>query len=569
MKITFQQEIFPDQNLKEEDIVELLLKNRNITNLNEFLTPRSPLDIRIEEFGYKEEINKVQELLKEIRESKKTVVVYSDYDADGITGGAILWETLHHLGFKVIPYVPHRQLEGYGFSIKGLENVKKLYDPAVVISVDHGITAQEKIVYAADKLGIPIIVTDHHLKSEVWPDAAHAVFHIPALSGSGVAYFFSKMLYESFGTDDQIDKKQKARLEHHFKYDYLALASIGTIADLVPLTGPSRSIAKFGLEAFPYLNRMGIAEIIKQAKIVGKKITPFEIGFVIAPRINAIGRLEHALDALRLLCTTNLERATLLAGQIGSLNTDRQELVKVAVKEAKAQMEILKASGTVPNIIVLVSDKWHEGIIGLIASKLVEEYYRPTLVITKVENGYKGSARSVPGFHLTDFLRQFSDHLLSVGGHAQAAGFGLEATKLDAFVKAVGKTAGTILKPEQLEKVISADLKIPLAKVTRKLAKQLDDLNPFGMGNPQPTFYSKARVIDVQMFGKTKTHLKLIVKDPSPDFTFPLELIAFGGVEKYYDKLKTDQIIEIVYQAEIDYWGGTERLRGMVKYLSP
>ncbi|MBI5122376.1 DHH family phosphoesterase, partial [Candidatus Roizmanbacteria bacterium] len=232
MKIIFKHEIKPDDNLTNEQIVAFLLKSRKIKNLDEFLKPTSPLSISLFDFDkkYVQSFKKILKLLKEIKEKNQMIVVYTDYDADGITGGAILWETLYLLGFKVMPYVPHRKLEGYGFSKAGLDNVKKEFNPVLIISVDHGITKVEEIEYATI-LGIKIIVTDHHLKGEKIPKKTEAIFHIPALSGSGVAYFFAKEIFNSFSP---VQTHYSASLQNNFKTDYLALATIGTIADLVP-----------------------------------------------------------------------------------------------------------------------------------------------------------------------------------------------------------------------------------------------------------------------------------------------------------------------------------------------
>ena len=189
MKISFKYEIKHNDKVTENEFIDILLKNRRVKDKEKFLNPPHPSQINLIDFGYRRELKKTLKLLEKIKRNSEMVVVYTDYDADGITGGAILWETLHKLGFKVMPYVPHRKLEGYGFSKKGIDAVKKQYNPSLIISVDHGITAWEKVEYAK-KLGIPVIITDHHLKPEKLPDQAEAIFHIPELSGSGVSYFF-------------------------------------------------------------------------------------------------------------------------------------------------------------------------------------------------------------------------------------------------------------------------------------------------------------------------------------------------------------------------------------------
>lgn len=566
MKIAFKHEIKENDKLTNEKLVNLILSHRNIKDIKEFLEPISPLKISLLDFDkkYKAQFTKVTKILKEIKKNNQMIVVYTDYDADGITGGAILWETLHLLGFKVMPYVPDRKLEGYGFSITGIDNVIKLYDPALIISVDHGITKIKEIDYAKKK-GIKVIITDHHLKADKTP-LADAIFHIPALSGSGVSYFFSKEIFNQFGSDN----KNLSLLTNNFSVDYLSLASIGTIADLVPLVGPSRSVVKYGLAAFNKVKRYGIKHILKQAGIETKKITPYEVGFMIAPRINAIGRLEHAIEALRLLCTNNEKKAYDLAHKIGNVNVERQELVEKSVKEARLRLKALAGKQKkLSKIIILASDYWHEGIIGLIASKIVEEYYRPTLILTKTDGHYKGSARSIPSFHITEFLRSLKKHLVDVGGHAQAAGFTIEEKKLTSFTTIVAKLANKLIKDKDLEKIITADIKIPIKKITMEMVKSLESLEPFGIGNPRPTFYSEGVLTDAKLFGKTSTHLKIFISDPSNQLTnnqSSIELLAFNK-GSYFKELTRGQKINIVYSLEIDRWNDRERLRGKLLFV--
>lgn len=566
MRIVFKHEIKATDKLENEEIVATILKHRRIKNAKEFLNPPSPLKINFSDFGFKRETHKSLQLLKKLKDGKKMVVVYTDYDADGITGGAILWETLYLLGFKVMPYVPHRKLEGYGLSKKGIDTVKKQYNPALIITVDHGITAGEKIKYAKS-LSISVIVTDHHLKSENLPTEAVAIFHIPDLSGSGVAYFFAKQIFMSFRGSAATEKSSEASLllENNFNNDYLALASIGTIADLVPLIGPSRSLVKFGLEAFAKVKRVGLKHILKESGIEGRKITPYEIGFIIAPRINAVGRLEHAIDALRLLCTTSEKRAYDLAHKVGNKNIERQDLVEKTLDEAKKILDVETRHGvSLPKLIILQSNKWHEGIIGLIASKIAEEYYRPTIVLTETDGFLKGSARSIPNFHITNFLRGLKKYLIDVGGHQGAAGFTIEKEKLDVFCTIVQRTSQRLIKEKDLERKIEVDLKIPLSKINLSLVKALEKLQPFGIGNPAPTFYSQGEIIDAKMFGKKAEHLKIYVKDKD---SFPLELVSFNNAQQF-TSLARGKTVDIVYTLEIDRWGGSERARGKIIYLS-
>jgi len=569
-QITFRDEIKLKDKLDYKTVLDLILKSRNIKNIDEFLTPPSPLTLTLEDFGpYKKSFEKVIKILKDIKEKNQMIVVYTDYDADGITGGAVLWETLHLLGFKVRPYVPDRKKEGYGYSNLGIDNCIEQFNPGLIITVDHGITKIKEVEYAKSKK-IRTIITDHHLKGDASPKA-EAIFHIPALSGSGVAYFFAKGIFNSFSP---VQTQNFASLQKNFQTDYLALTSIGTIADLVPLIGPSRSLVKYGLESFSKIKRFGIKHILKQANIEDKKITPYEVGFMIAPRINAIGRLEHAIDALRLLCTNDEKKAYDLAHKIGNVNVERQELVEKSVAEARSSIGSDPRRGSDP-IIILVSDHWHEGIIGLIASKIAEEFYRPTLVLTKTETGYKGSARSIPSFHVTEFLRSLKKNIIDVGGHKQAAGFTLEKDQLSIFKMAAFKLANKLIKDKDLERKIEADLKIPISKINLDLVKSLEVLEPFGMGNSRPTFYSEGILTGAQLLGKTQKHLKIWVSDitgktgsviPVKTGIQILELISFNNAEKF-KTLSRGQKIKVVYNLDINEWDNKKTVQGKVIFL--
>lgn len=563
MKVKIKRKIDSKTNLSPEKIIDFLLRDRQIKDKDEFLNPKHPKDIPFGEFFSKTQFEKVIKKIKEIREKQEMIVVYTDYDADGITGGAILWETLYLLGFRVMPYVPHRQLEGYGFSKKGLETVKRLYNPSLIISVDHGISASEKIAYASS-LGIPVVVTDHHMRGKKEPKA-FAIFHTEELSGAGIAYFFAKELFDKLKVKNLPASKtgwKSKVLEENFSNDYLVLASIGAIADLVPLVGHSRSIAKYGLESFSKVKRYGIKHILKEAGIENRKITPYEIGFMIAPRINALGRLEHALDALRLLCTTNEERAQMLAAKLGEKNRQRQDILEKAVEEAKEKLKAQSSNFKVlPKIIILSSEKWHEGVIGLIASRLADEFYRPTIIISLGKGFAKGSARSVPGFDITSFLRLLKQDLIDVGGHRGAAGFTLKTSQLDHFCQRIQKLSSSLIDERELEKKIEIDLEIPLSKINLSLAKLLEKLEPFGIGNHQPLFYSYGELIEARLFGKNNQHLKIYLRENSSI----LEIIFFDQGEDFY-KFFRGKKISVCYNLEINRWREKEEIRGRGKF---
>ncbi|MBP6994395.1 DHH family phosphoesterase, partial [Candidatus Woesebacteria bacterium] len=485
MNIDIRSELPPHSTA--QDVFGLLIKSRLgagelKVESKTFLSPPYPTTLSLVDFGFEQSyidnaMDTVWRCHPDHPKNKfpdRPIVVYTDYDADGITGGAVLWETLHTLGFRVFPYTPNRITEGYGFSTVGLDLVKEKYDPALIISVDHGIVADTQVTYASEKLGIPIIVTDHHHRSEERvPKLAKAIFHIPALSGSGTAYYVAKEItystkYKVQSTKSDNSELGTQNLERMFETDYAGIAAIGTIADLVPLLGPSRNMAFHGLKALTDTTRPGLMALKKVSDHVGKTITTYEVGFLLAPRINASGRLEDALDALRLLCTKDTTKAQLLAEKLNALNVQRQDMVKKAAGEALEIVELQKKKeGVLPKILIVHQQSgrpsapieyWHEGIIGLIASKICDEFYRPTLVLTQSEAGadgiplsYKASCRSIPGFHMTEYLTAHQRLLLKFGGHEAAAGFSITTENLAEFVRESQMYAGAHLTDAMLE----------------------------------------------------------------------------------------------------------------------
>lgn len=553
------------------DVMHLIMRQRSLTTpdaINTFFSPPHPSTLSLLDFGFSEAYrDNAMRIIWSLHDQKRPIIVYSDYDADGVTGGAVLWETLYTLGFPVIPYIGNRIEEGYGFSQKGLDHVKKTYDPALIISVDHGIAAREMVRYAATDLHIPIIITDHHHRQEEKvPDDAVSIFHIPALAGSGVAYYVAK---EIAHFDN--DKHMTPALSDAFMHDYVGLAAIGTIADLVPLIGPSRAVAKHGLDALTTTKRPGIEALKMVSDHLGKTITTYEVGFMMAPRINASGRLADALTALRLLCTKDKAKATTIAQKLQSLNTERQDMVKHAVIEAIEIVEKKKnTNDTIPKILIVyqdtiktesdttkdesVNEYWHEGIIGLIASKLVEKYHRPTLVLTRNESGHKASCRSIPGFHLTDFLKMHAEYLLHFGGHAAAAGFSIAADRLQGFESAALQNAEILITDDMLKPAIEVLCELPLSLASTSLVHELGTLAPFGMGNPKPIFASHGTVARLTFIGSEGQHAR---------FTFcqgdtSLECIAFNKAELLKNIKEPSTII---YSLEINHWNGREKLQ--------
>lgn len=533
-----------------ETLISDILKSRDIDDMETFLNPPHPDTISLADFftdkdAFEKSWKKSLELLKKIREDGSTIAVYTDYDADGVTGGAVMWETLHKLGFKVMPYIPDRS-EGYGFSIDGINRVIDEHDPALIISVDHGIVGHEQITYAKQK-GVPIIVTDHHHKQDGDPENAHAVFHTSQTSGSGVAYFFAKYVAEAFEGTPGHDHVMK--LMHT---DYIAIASIGAVADLVPLVGPTRSLVKEGLKQLASTRRPGLKNMIEDAQISGP-LSTYHIGYIIAPRINAFGRLEHAMDALRLLCTPSRQRASELSAKANDVNSTRQQRVKEAVEQAHQMVDHGK------KIIVLGSDDWEEGIIGLIAGKIMQAYYKPTIVFTRSDGEAKASVRSVDGIHITDFLSDLKDHLIDMGGHAAAAGFSISNDNIDAFVKAAYDKAEEEFTEELLTRKRTVDALIPLSSASLELAEQLQKLEPFGIGNEKPYFVTQGKISGIQRLGKNQDHTKILLSDGNAEFE----------ALKFYDKepgqLQKGHPVSLMLEVQVNEWNGRKSVQGIIK----
>ncbi|MDE2588104.1 MAG: single-stranded-DNA-specific exonuclease RecJ, partial [Patescibacteria group bacterium] len=467
---------------------------------------------------------------------KEKIIVFGDYDVDGITGTAVLWETLYKQGADVTPYIPHRVDEGYGLSIKGIENVLTQFpDTRLIITVDNGIVANEAVAFA-NKKGIDVIITDHHTIGEKLPDA-FTIVHTIKLCGAGVAWILSREITRD--TD----------------MGHLDLVALATVADLVPLTGANRTILKEGLQYLRNTQRVGLTELFMEAGIKPEDIDVYHIGHIIGPRLNAMGRMESAMDSLRLLCTKDRVKARMLAAKLGVTNRERQLVTQSASLHA---IEHVRNNGKTKNLLFVANESYEEGVIGLVAGKLVEEYYRPSIVVSIGQKVSKASARSVAGFNIIEFIRLASEHLINAGGHPMAAGFTVETEKIVLLQEMLEKIAEEKLTPDSLTPVVKIDLEVPLSIVSASLYDALKSLGPFGMANPEPVFATKAvEVVDARAIGRDKSHLKMVVSENNlPN----IEAIAFGMGELAYS-LKPGSKIDIAYVVDENEWNGRKTLQ--------
>jgi len=534
------QDEHPELIKSSDDIYQVLLKNRGLRTKKEqetFLHPKDPLlfepyDVGIDGTQLKKALHRIKSAI----EKKESIVIYADYDADGITAGSIMWEALHALGAQVMPYVPHRIEEGYGLSEKGIQNCITEFNPTILITVDHGITAWKQIEYATT-LGITVIVTDHHMPPSRVPDCI--TVHTTELCGAGVSWFIAKTLL--------LEQEQKAHAN-----DLLALAAIGTIADMVPLVGPNRSIAKYGLVEIGKTKRIGLRALMKESGLEDKTITTSDISHIVAPRLNAMGRLDHAIDALRLICTTNSQRATLLASKLGMTNKERQQLTVDTTLHALSGLSKIE-DVTKRKILVISDTSYNPGIIGLVAGKLVEEYYRPSIVIAEGELFSKASARSIAGFNIVEFIRTAGDLLVDVGGHPMAAGFTVETKNISKLKTFFEQQSVDAISETLFTRSLVVDTEIQSSLITKSLCRDLVAFAPYGLGNYEPVFVSRGFIIDqIRKIGAKLNHLKLKLKDNKKNI---IDAVAFGMGDRA-DALSVGTSVDVAYTIDENVWNG-------------
>jgi single-stranded-DNA-specific exonuclease len=516
-----------------DDIIAVLLKNRDIQDSETFLHPKNPWELTARDVGIdsaqlKKAIARIHKAIK----NKESIVVYADYDADGITAGAVMWETIHAMGGNIMPYIPHRVEEGYGLSVKGIDAVREQYDPSLIITVDHGITAWEKVEYAKS-LGIDVVVTDHHVKPDKLPDCT--IVHTTKLCGAGISWFVAKEL----GKPD------------------LGLATIGTIADLVPLIDSNRSIVKYGLEELNKTKRVGLLALMQDAGVTPGELSTYDISHVLAPRLNAMGRLVHAMDALRLLCTHKEDKAIILARTLGLTNKERQQLTIDTTSHALKGLTLRLQGETLQKLLFISHETYNPGVIGLVAGKLVEEYYRPAIVVSRGEEISKASARSVVGFNIVEAIKTCSDLLVDVGGHPMAAGFTVETKNLEKLQRRLESLAEKQLTDDMLVRELRIDTELPLTSITEGFWEKLRAFEPFGFDNPEPVFVTRGVTLDdFRLVGKDGKHLKLRVSS--------FDAIAFG-MGDIHPKLKNSMTLDIAYTIDMNVWNGNKKLQLKIK----
>ncbi|UHA74323.1 single-stranded-DNA-specific exonuclease RecJ [Paenibacillus sp. 481] len=477
--------------------------------------------------------------------------IYGDYDADGVSSTSLMIHLMRMLGAKFDYYIPHRSKEGYGLNNAAIDDAKSC-GTNLIITVDTGISAVEQIAYARE-LGIDVVVTDHHEPPEHLPEAyvivnpklSYCTYPFKGLAGVGVAF---KLAHALLG-----------RLPE----ELLELAAIGTVADLMPLVDENRIIVRAALEHMKQSRYAGIRALLEIGNVNLSELTSTHIAFSMAPRINASGRLDHANIAVELLTTNDAATARTCAEELDRLNRERQKIVETIVKEAEAQLQAKIEQQGVPDVIVLAAEGWNVGVIGIVASKILERYYRPTFVLgIDAETGKcKGSARSIAGFDLYEAMTECSDLFEHFGGHQAAAGMTLHRDQLLQLEAQLNEIAQRTLTAEHYVPRIEVDAECSMSEVPLDVIEQLGRLAPFGMGNPSPRIVIRGAIVqDKRTMGKDGQHLKLMLAQDRAT----LDAVAFQR-GAWSERIALSSVVDVLGELSINEWNGNRKAQLMLQ----
>lgn len=524
--------------LKENPLVLRLLANRGIDDIN--LANRF-LKGTIEDLydGYlMKDMKKGIEIIKDAIINNKKIIIYGDYDCDGVNSTTILYKALKVIGANYGYYIPNREEEGYGMHSG---RIQKLYEEGyeVILTCDNGISAFEQVELAKE-LGMEVVITDHHdipLKEDdngvlkpsipkadaiINPKQGDCNYPFKMLCGAGIALKFSKCLFDEFN------------IEYEKFLDLIQFAAIATVCDVVDLVDENRIIVKKGLEILNESQNYGIQELKNATLLNNKKIEEYHLGFVIGPCINATGRLETADLSVELLITEDRERAKVLATQLSELNTIRQDLTKESTERIINRIESEKDKSE--KVIVVYDENVHESIAGIVAGRVKEKYNMPCIVLTKGKEMPKGSARSIEGYNITEELSKCSELIEKFGGHPMAAGLSIKEENIVALREKLNKNC--ILKDEDLIPVVKIDLPLSLNYLNEELIEIIESMRPFGKGNSSPLFAVKDLLIErIWLLGKDKNFLKLRFSFLSNNRKLYIDGISFDKFESFKDDI--------------------------------
>lgn len=534
----------------DKDILKILFSRgiKSPGEIRDFLNPK------LENLQNPNKLYDVEKAVKIIREAIRkniNIWIYGDYDVDGITSTAVLYLALKELGAENVSYyIPIRD-EGYGLNNDALKKIKDS-GGELVITVDCGITAFEEIKFA-NSINLPVIITDHHnLQGKKVPEALAVInpkrieneYTFESLAGVGTVFMLVLSLFESYG------KKEKA-------FEYLDLVSIGTIADIVPLLSENRILTKFGLEKLPFTKNRGLAFLLYKLFNSGEKkgnnpkseYSTYDVGFIIAPVFNAAGRLKDAKMVVKLLTSDNNREIEIIVKELINKNFERKELQNRIVEMIEKNIEKNKINEDF--VIIDYSPEYHHGIIGIAASKIVDTYYKPVIIMeVKEDEGIAvGSCRSIEGFNILNALQSMPELFVKFGGHSGAAGFTIPIKNIELFKRKINEYAKKILKEDDFVKIINIDKQIPMQKMSYEFFKTIELLKPFGFGNPMPTFQTKNVLLEnIKFIGENKNHIMFDLKQKG----FVIKNAVWFGSGEYFKELNENLFYDIVYKLKIE-----------------
>lgn len=527
-------------SLNISNVLASLLINRNVTNFFEAKSYFRPVLTSLHDPFLMDGMHEATQRVIMALTGNQKICVYGDYDVDGTCSAALMYLFLKELGANVETYIPNRLTEGYGMSVQSIDILKER-KVELIISVDCGITAVEEVDHA-NSLGIDTVVCDHHQPKEILPKAFAILdpikpgcsYPFKHLSGAGVAFKLATAVATRIGKKDMPIK-------------YLDLVALAGAADIVPLVDENRILVKEGLEQINTSPRPGIAALIRSAKMDPGNLTAGQVVFTIAPRVNAVGRLGDANRAVDLFTTDSPQKAVELARVLEDENSERRKIDEMTFSHATS---LLEETVNFDNdmAIVLHYEDWHPGVIGIVASRMVEKYHRPAIMLTTIDGVAKGSARSIPGFNIYEALQNCEEYLVQFGGHEAAAGLAIEVERLDDFKKKFNEVLKNCMKEEHVVQEISIDAKISLSEISPKFIRILDQFAPFGPGNMRPVFLSENVSLVQQPRLVGSNHLVTSFKQNGHDKV--LDAIGFN-LGSYVDKInKEKNLVDIVYTIE-------------------
>jgi single-stranded-DNA-specific exonuclease len=538
-------------------LVVQILYNRGVTDEQEIATflqadrPTSTADL-FRMAGMNRTVERIRRAIK----AREPIAIYGDYDVDGVTATALLVQTLAAFGANVRPYIPRRADEGYGLNPEALQHLKE-DGVRLVITVDCGVRSLSEVAFAKS-IGLDLIVTDHHMPTEDLPDAYALInpkqpacpYPFKELAGVGLAFKLAQALLI---VNAKTDEKKVTLTED----ELLDLVALGTVADLAPLLGENRLLVARGLQQMRRTQRPGLHALIQISGV--KSIDTGAIGFSLGPRLNAAGRLDSALNAYDLLMTPDLAKAEPIALDLDLRNRERQTITRELSDRAR---EIVMANSDGSAALLFAADpSFNSGVVGLVASRLTEEFYRPSVVIEQGAHESRGSCRSIPEFHITQALDECRELFVRHGGHAAAAGFTIETAKLDTLSQRLSAIAERELGGQELLPTIAIDAVLHLHKLKPELFHALKQLEPHGYANPQPMFASRGvSIVEMRTVGMDGAHLKMKVGDGGT--IFDAIAFKFGFMA---DRLTRGDKLDIAYTFEENEWNGERKYQLNIK----